>query len=114
MPFSITINCLVGASGTNKFGGSIGFCFARRVGIQRNAGKTPNQYNVDLRYSRFFKFKERFRLEFFAEFQNLFNINRIVGFSDVTVTNVKPTTGELIGNLPDFKTRNLSIAQESR
>ena len=91
-----------------------GFRFDRPVGIPRNAGKTPNQYNVDLRYSRFFKFTERFKLEFFGEVQNLFNINSIVSYSDVTVTNVNPTTGELIGGLPDFRTRNSSIAQESR
>ena len=91
-----------------------GFRFDRPVGIRRNAGKTPPQYNVDLRYSRFFKFTERFRLEFFGEFQNLFNINSIVGYNDVTVSNVNSQTGELIGELPDFRARNSSIAQESR
>ncbi len=90
-----------------------GFRFDRPVGIRRNAGKTPNQYNIDLRYSRFFKFTERFRLEFFSEFTNLFNINRIVQYNNVTVT-TNPTTGELIGELPDFRARNQSTAQESR
>ena len=91
-----------------------GFRYDRPVGVRRNAGKTPNQYNVDLRYSRLFNFKERFRLEFFGEFQNLFNINSIVGYSDVLVSNVNPQTGELIGTLPDFRARNTSTAQESR
>jgi hypothetical protein len=85
----------------------------RPVGIKRNSGKTPPQYNVDLRYSRFFNFTERYKLEVFGEFQNLFNINSIVGFNNVTVT-TNPTTGELIGELPDFKARNQSTSQDSR
>ena len=84
----------------------------RPAGIKRNAGKTPNQFNVDLRYSRFFNFAERHRLEFFAEFQNLFNTNSIVGYNNVLVaTNAY---GELISELPDFRAQNSSIAQESR
>ncbi len=90
-----------------------GFRFDRPVGIPRNAGKTPNQYNVDLRYSRFFKFTERYRLEVSGEVQNLFNINSIIGYRDVLVP-ANPLTGELIGALPDFKARNQSTAQESR
>ncbi len=85
----------------------------RPVGIKRNAGKTPPQFNVDLRYSRFFNFTERYRLEVFGEFQNLFNVNSIVQFNNVTVT-TNPTTGELVGGLPDFRARNQSTAQESR
>jgi hypothetical protein len=85
----------------------------RPLGIKRNAGKTPPQYNVDLRYSRFFNLSERYRLEVFSEFQNLFNINSIVQYNNVTVT-TNPTTGELIGELPDFRARNQSTAQESR
>ncbi len=85
----------------------------RPVGIKRNSGKTPPQYNVDLRYSRFFNFTERYKLEVFGEFQNLFNTNSIVGFTNVRVT-TNPTTGELIGALPDFKARNQSTSQDSR
>lgn len=85
----------------------------RPVGIKRNAGKTPNQFNVDLRYSRFFKFTERFKLEVFGEFQNLFNIKSILDYSDVSVE-TNPITGELIGELPNFRARNQSTAQESR
>ena len=85
----------------------------RPVGIKRNSGKTPAQFNLDLRYSRIFKFTERFRLEVFGEFENLFNINRIVSFNNVTVT-TNPLTGELIGPLPDFTSRSQSTAQESR
>jgi hypothetical protein len=85
----------------------------RPVGIRRNSGKTPPQYNVDLRYSRFFNFTERYKLEVFGEFQNLFNINSIVGYNNVTVA-TNPQTGELIGGLPDFKARNQSTSQDSR
>ena len=87
----------------------------RPVGIRRNAGKTPPQFNVDLRYSRFFNFKERFKLEIFGEFQNLFNINSVVGYNDVSVRNITDSvTGELTAPLPDFRTLNQSAAQDSR
>lgn len=89
------------------------FFFDRPVGFIRNAGKTPPQSNVDVRYSRFFRFTQRRRLEVFGELQNLFNIKSILGFSDTTVP-TDPLTGQLIGPLPDFRTRNSSIAQESR
>ncbi|MDQ3179608.1 MAG: hypothetical protein M3Q33_03710, partial [Acidobacteriota bacterium] len=84
----------------------------RPIGIKRNAGKTPPQFNTDLRYSRFFNFTDRYKLEVFGEFQNLFNINSIVGFNNVTV--MTNTNGELVGDLPDFKARNQSTSQDSR
>jgi hypothetical protein len=84
----------------------------RPLGISRNAGTTPPLFNLDLRYSRFVSIRERFKLEFFAEFTNLFNINSIVQFNNVTVaTN---NNGELLGPIPDFRTRNQSVGQESR
>ncbi|MCA1623633.1 MAG: TonB-dependent receptor [Acidobacteria bacterium] len=86
----------------------------RPVGIKRNSGTTPKQFNVDLRYSRFFKFTERYKLEVFGEFGNLFNINSIVQFTDVTVTTNANGNGELVGGLPDFKARNQSTSQDSR
>ncbi|MGH9948377.1 MAG: TonB-dependent receptor domain-containing protein [Pyrinomonadaceae bacterium] len=85
----------------------------RPVGIKRNSGRTPPQLNVDLRYSRFFNFTERHKLEVFGEFQNLFNINSIVQFTNVMAA-TNPTTGELIGELPDFRARSQSISQDSR
>jgi len=85
----------------------------RPVGIKRNSGKTPPQYNVDLRYSRFFNFTERYKMEVFSEFQNLFNNNSIVGFTNVRVT-TNADTGEMVGELPDFKARNQSTSQDSR
>jgi hypothetical protein len=85
----------------------------RPVGIKRNSGTTPPQFNVDLRYSRFFHFTERYKLEVFGEFVNLFNVNSIVGFNSVAVT-TNAATGELAGGLPDFKARNQSTSQDSR
>ncbi len=85
----------------------------RPVDIRRNSGKTPPQFNVDLRYSRFFNFNERYKLEVFGEFQNLFNTNSIVQYNNVTVT-TNTTTGELTSALPDFRARNQSTAQDSR
>jgi hypothetical protein len=87
----------------------------RPFGIQRNSGKTPPQYNIDLRYSRFFNLTEHYKLEIFGEFQNLFNINSIVEYSNVSVREItNPLTGELTAPLPDFRTRNQLISQESR
>lgn len=84
----------------------------RPVGIKRNSGRTPPQFNVDLRYSRIINFTERYKLEVFGEFQNLFNVNSIVGFSNVSVTT--NVDGELVGGLPDFKARGQSVSQDSR
>jgi hypothetical protein len=56
------------------------------VGIGRNSGTTPRQFNVDLRYSRMFPFSERFKLEFFAEAVNIFNINSVFQINTLTVT----------------------------
>ena len=85
----------------------------RPVGIKRNSGTTPAQFNVDLRYSRFIDLSERHKVEVFGEFQNFFNINSIVQFNNVTVT-TNTTTGELVGGLPDFRARNQSTSQDSR
>jgi hypothetical protein len=85
----------------------------RPVGINRNAGKTPAQLNIDLRYSRFFNLTERYKLEVFGEFQNLFNTNSIVGYNNVMVE-TNPFTGELTSGPPDFKAKLQSISQESR
>jgi hypothetical protein len=95
----------------------------RPVGIERNSGRTPKQFNVDLRYSRLIPITERFRIEAFAEAVNIFNINSIFQFNNTVLasnrnqirdangnvisgsfdTLVNPLTGELRGNLPDFK-----------
>ncbi len=94
----------------------------RPVGIERNSGRTPRQFNVDLRYSRFIPITERFRLEFFAEAVNIFNINSIYQYNSTVLasnrnalpgvansfdTLVNPLTGEIRGSLPNF--RSLSV-----
>jgi Carboxypeptidase regulatory-like domain/TonB dependent receptor-like, beta-barrel len=101
---------IVSSSDINGDGGTIS---DRPVGIKRNSGITPPQFNVDLRYSRLFSLTKRYQLEVFGEFQNLFNINSIVGFNNVTVT-TDATTGELVGGMPDFRARSQSISQDSR
>ena len=91
----------------------------RPVGIGRNSGRTPKQFNVDLRYSRFIPITERFRIELFAEAVNIFNINSIFQFNNTVLqsnrnavsglagsfdTLVNPLTGEIRGSIPDFRT----------
>jgi hypothetical protein len=47
--------------------------FQRPLFIGRNTYRGPQTVQLDMRYSRIFPIKERFRPEFFAEFTNLFN-----------------------------------------
>lgn len=56
------------------------------VGFGRNSEVSPTQFNVDMRYSRFIPINERFRVEVFAEFLNLFNINSVFQINNRTVT----------------------------
>ncbi len=76
------------------------------VGIGRNSGVTPKQLNVDLRYSRFFNFTERFKLEAFGEFLNLFNINSIYQLNSLTVTT--DAAGNPTGPIPTPALRKAS------
>jgi outer membrane receptor protein involved in Fe transport len=62
-----------------------GFFSDRPNGIGRNSGITPKQFNVDMRYSRFVKFNERFKLEAFAEAVNIFNVNSIFQLNGLSV-----------------------------
>ncbi|MEZ5307228.1 MAG: carboxypeptidase regulatory-like domain-containing protein [Pyrinomonadaceae bacterium] len=78
----------------------------RPSGIGRNSGKTPAQYNVDLRYSRFFNFNERYKLEVFGEFVNVFNINSIFQINNRNVTT--DAAGNATGPLPTVETRPVS------
>jgi hypothetical protein len=72
----------------------------RPVGFTRNSGQTPRQFNADLRYSRFFSFNERFKLEIFGEAVNIFNVNSVFQFNNLNVaTNAD---GTLNGTLPEF------------
>lgn len=86
------------------------------VGIGRNSGKTPKQTNVDLRYSRFFNFTERLKLEFFGEFTNIFNLNSIFQFNSLTVT-TDAATGNPTSALPNLQNRraaNQIVSLDSR
>lgn len=94
---------------TNQDLNGDGVLVDRPVGIARNSGRTPHQFNVDLRYSRFIPLTERFRLEFFAEAINIFNINSIYQFNNTTLTSgFDLTSGNLTGALPDFRTRGVT------
>ncbi|MGI8555847.1 MAG: TonB-dependent receptor domain-containing protein [Pyrinomonadaceae bacterium] len=94
---------------TNQDLNGDGVLVDRPGGIARNSGRTPHQFNVDLRYSRFIPLTERFRLEFFAEAINIFNINSIYQFNNTTLTSgFDLTSGSLTGALPDFRTRGVT------
>lgn len=86
----------------------------RPVGVTRNSGITPKQFNVDLRYSRFFNFTERYRLEAFAEATNIFNIRSIFQYNSTVIpvvanpanlanNNGTDANGVLINGLPDYR-----------
>lgn len=90
----------------------------RPVGIVRNSGKTPKQTNVDLRYSRYFNFTERFKLEAFAEATNIFNIKSIFQYNSTTIpvnannpnlNNGTDAFGNLINGLPNYQTNYQSL-----
>lgn len=92
-----------------------GVLIDRPVGFERNSGRTPKQFNVDLRYSRFINITERFRVEAFAEAVNIFNINSIFQYNNtiLSATNFRTSlvdarTGVLTGTVPDFKTRGVT------
>ena len=94
---------------TNQDLNGDGILVDRPVSIVRNSGRTPKQFDVDLRYSRFVPITERFRLEFFAEAINIFNINSIFQFNNTTLTTgFDLTTGNLNLALPDFSTRGVT------
>jgi len=100
---------------TNQDLNGDGVLVDRPVGIARNSGRTPKQFNVDMRYSRFININERFKFEAFAEAINIFNINSVFQFNSTTLSAnnyntslVDPRTGNLKGSLPDF--RKLAVA----
>lgn len=88
----------------------------RPLFIGRNTGRAPSQYNVDLRYSRFITFSERFNAEVFGEFTNLFNRNSIVTLNGVLAVDANGalTAGSLpavfpIGNPPSLDSRQFQL-----
>lgn len=76
------------------------------VGISRNQFKTPKQVNVDFRYSRYFNFTERYKLEAFGEFLNVFNINSVFQLNALTVTT--DASGNPTGPIPTYELRKAS------
>ncbi len=85
------------------------------VGIGRNSGKTPKQFNVDLRYSRYFNFTERYKLEAFGEFTNVFNINSIFQFNGLSVTtDALGNATSALPNLANRKAANQIVSLDSR
>jgi hypothetical protein len=82
----------------------------RPLFIGRNTGRTPRQFNVDLRYSRFVHFTERLNVEAFGEFINVFNTKSIFQVNSAVATDA---AGNLTAPLPDFTTRN-PVALDSR
>ena len=80
----------------------------RPLFIGRNTGRTPHQYNWDFRYSRFIKLTERFNVEVFGEFVNLWNRNSIFSLNGTVTTDVlgQILDGTTVTNtLPNFRTR---------
>lgn len=57
--------------------------FQRPLFIGRNTYRGPQTVQLDMRYSRIFPIKERFRPEFFAEFTNLFNRTNVTNVNSV-------------------------------
>ncbi len=85
----------------------------RPVGVSRNSGLTPKIFNVDLRYSRYVNFSERYKLELFGEAVNIFNINSPFQFNNLTVA-TNPDGTITAGALPDFRNRSLPTSLDSR
>jgi hypothetical protein len=84
------------------------------VGLERNAGRAPGFFNVDFRYSRIVPLTERFKLEFFGEATNIFNINSTLtyGAGTTLTTGFNRQTGVL--TTPINYANFTRTAQESR
>lgn len=62
---------------------STGTAFQRPLFIGRNTYRGPATYQFDMRYSRLFPIKERYRAEFFLESTNLLNRTNVTGVNTV-------------------------------
>ncbi|HEY3441479.1 MAG TPA: carboxypeptidase regulatory-like domain-containing protein [Paludibaculum sp.] len=60
---------------------STGNAYQRPLFVGRNTVRAPNLYEFNLRYSRTFVVKERWRPEFFMESTNLFNHTNVTGLN---------------------------------
>jgi hypothetical protein len=59
----------------------------RPLFVERNSMYVPSRYNVDLRYSRFFKIHGTRRLEVQGEFKNIFNVPQASGVNNTLAVN---------------------------
>ena len=73
--------------------GSAGAAFQRPLFVGRNTLRAPAVYEWNLRFSRSFRFKERARLEAFAESTNVLNHDNITG---IAVTALVDSTGAIL------------------
>jgi TonB dependent receptor len=79
----------------------------RPAGVSRNSGVTPKIFNVDLRYSRYINFSERYKLELFGEAVNIFNTNSPFQFNNLAVATT--LDGAITGGaLPNFRARGIT------
>ena len=60
---------------------STGNAYQRPLFVGRNTVRAPNLYEFNMRYSRTFVVKERWRPEFFMESTNLFNHTNVTGLN---------------------------------
>jgi hypothetical protein len=86
-----------GVTGVNGSGGSTRFPFA-----PRNFFRQPNIWDVDLRLSRRFSITENVKVEFLADFFNIFNHTIVTGVNPAAyaITNTSPTLVTLNFNNP--------------
>ena len=61
----------------------------RPLFIGRNTYRGPATKQLDLRYSRYFPIRERWRPEFFAEFTNLFNSVNVTGVNTIATVDAQ-------------------------
>lgn len=98
-PYDATVSGSVtgGVTGINGSGGSTRFPF-----VARNFFRQPNIWNVDMRISRRFSITERVKVEFLADFFNIFNHTIVTGVNGAAyaVTNTSPTLVTLNFNNP--------------
>ena len=79
----------------------------RPLYVGRNTIRGQNIYQLDLRYSRIFPVRERYKPEFFAEFNNIFN--------HTNVTNLNSTASvDTLGNIISQPTRLTTAALDPR
>jgi hypothetical protein len=100
LPFNIRANADLNGDGVLN---------DRPNGLERNAGRLGNVFNVDLRYSRFIPIRGAQRAELFFEAKNLFNTENISGVNRVVATDAQGNpTATLLFNANDYPTSGKS------